>query len=189
MGAPGRGSRPFPALVRPAAPARSAIRRIELMAPAKAVLETAAPLVPPRPTLVSLRAAAAGCKACDLWKRGTQTVFGEGARRAARHARRRAARQRGGPRRASVRRPRGPAARQGARRGRDRAEPDLRHERREALQVGAARQAAHPRQARRARDHGLPALAGGGARGGEAGDRRLPGRHRGPGPARARSSG
>jgi DNA polymerase len=53
------------------------------MAPVKAVVETAAPLVPPRPTLTSLRAAAAGCKACDLWKRGTQTVFGEGARRAA----------------------------------------------------------------------------------------------------------
>jgi uracil-DNA glycosylase family protein len=53
------------------------------MAPAKAVLETAAPLIPPRPTLTSLRAAAAECKACDLWRRGTQTVFGEGARRAA----------------------------------------------------------------------------------------------------------
>jgi len=53
------------------------------MAPVKAAPETAAPLVPPRPTLVSLRAAAAECKACDLWKRATQTVFGEGARRAA----------------------------------------------------------------------------------------------------------
>src|SRR5438270_7745957 len=52
------------------------------MAPAKAVLETAAPLVPPRPSLASLREAAAGCKACDLWRRGTQTVFGEGAKRA-----------------------------------------------------------------------------------------------------------
>src|SRR5437667_7363763 len=52
------------------------------MAPAKAVLETAAPLVPPRPGLASLRDAAAGCKACGLWRRGTQTVFGEGARRA-----------------------------------------------------------------------------------------------------------
>jgi uracil-DNA glycosylase family protein len=49
---------------------------------AKAVLETAAPLVPSRPTLPSLRQAALGCQACDLWKRGTQTVFGEGARRA-----------------------------------------------------------------------------------------------------------
>jgi uracil-DNA glycosylase len=42
------------------------------------VLETAAPLIPPRPTLARLREAAAGCQACDLWKRGTQTVFGEG---------------------------------------------------------------------------------------------------------------
>src|SRR5882724_7921432 len=33
-------------------------------------------------TLSSLRAAAADCKACDLWKLGTQTVFGEGRRRA-----------------------------------------------------------------------------------------------------------
>jgi uracil-DNA glycosylase family protein len=39
---------------------------------------TAAPLVPPRPTLSKLKIAAAGCKACDLWKTGTQTVFGEG---------------------------------------------------------------------------------------------------------------
>ncbi|MGH9522930.1 MAG: UdgX family uracil-DNA binding protein [Terriglobales bacterium] len=43
---------------------------------------TAAPLVPDRPTLPKLRQAAAGCKACDLWKTGTQTVFGEGASRA-----------------------------------------------------------------------------------------------------------
>ena len=40
--------------------------------------ETAAPLVPTRPTLPKLREAAAGCKACPLWKTGTQTVFGEG---------------------------------------------------------------------------------------------------------------
>ena len=40
---------------------------------------TAAPLVPLRPTLPKLREAASGCKACDLWKTGTQTVFGEGA--------------------------------------------------------------------------------------------------------------
>jgi uracil-DNA glycosylase len=41
---------------------------------------TAAELIPPRPTLTTLREAAAGCRACDLWKLGTQTVFGEGAR-------------------------------------------------------------------------------------------------------------
>jgi len=45
--------------------------------PRKPVI-TAAPLVPNRPTLPKLRAAASGCKACDLWKTGTQTVFGEG---------------------------------------------------------------------------------------------------------------
>jgi uracil-DNA glycosylase len=39
---------------------------------------TAAPLVPERPTLRSLKDAAAGCKACPLWRTGTQTVFGEG---------------------------------------------------------------------------------------------------------------
>ena len=38
-------------------------------------------LIPPRPTLSSLKAAAADCKACDLWKKGTQTVFGDGSRR------------------------------------------------------------------------------------------------------------
>jgi DNA polymerase len=44
--------------------------------------ETAAPLIPPRPSLKNLRDAAAGCKACPLWKTGTQTVFGEGAAKA-----------------------------------------------------------------------------------------------------------
>jgi uracil-DNA glycosylase len=39
-------------------------------------------LLPDRPTLSSVRAAAAGCKACHLYKRATQTVFGEGPRRA-----------------------------------------------------------------------------------------------------------
>jgi uracil-DNA glycosylase len=33
------------------------------------------------PTLGALRAEAAGCRACPLWKTGTQTVFGEGAAR------------------------------------------------------------------------------------------------------------
>ncbi len=39
-------------------------------------------LIPERPTLPSLREAAAGCKACPLHKTGTQTVFGEGLKRA-----------------------------------------------------------------------------------------------------------
>jgi DNA polymerase len=39
-------------------------------------------LIPPRPTLPAVRAAAQDCTACDLYKRGTQTVFGEGTRNA-----------------------------------------------------------------------------------------------------------
>jgi len=42
----------------------------------------AAELIPDRPSLVSVGDAAKDCRACDLWKRGTQTVFGEGRRRA-----------------------------------------------------------------------------------------------------------
>ena len=34
------------------------------------------------PTLEDLRADAADCRACDLWKTGTQTVFGEGEEKA-----------------------------------------------------------------------------------------------------------
>jgi uracil-DNA glycosylase len=44
--------------------------------------ETAAPLIPDRPTIPKLQEAARGCQACPLWKSGTQTVFGEGARHA-----------------------------------------------------------------------------------------------------------
>jgi uracil-DNA glycosylase family protein len=39
-------------------------------------------LIPPRPSLSAVREVAKGCKACDLYKRGTQTVFGDGPRRA-----------------------------------------------------------------------------------------------------------
>ena len=39
-------------------------------------------LIPEKPTLDKVRSAARDCKACDLHKRGTQTVFGEGPRRA-----------------------------------------------------------------------------------------------------------
>jgi DNA polymerase len=39
---------------------------------------TAAAFLPVHPNLPRLRQAAAGCKGCDLWQRGTQTVFGEG---------------------------------------------------------------------------------------------------------------
>jgi uracil-DNA glycosylase len=39
---------------------------------------SAASLIPPHATLKTLQRSAAGCKACELWKTGTQTVFGEG---------------------------------------------------------------------------------------------------------------
>ena len=42
------------------------------------VTGSAADFMPARKTLASLREAAAGCRGCDLYKRGTQTVFGEG---------------------------------------------------------------------------------------------------------------
>jgi DNA polymerase len=44
--------------------------------------ETAAPLVPERPSLKKLKEAAAGCTACPLHETGTQTVFGEGSTKA-----------------------------------------------------------------------------------------------------------
>ena len=51
------------------------------MAPG-AKVQTAAPLIPDAPTLPRLRKAAAGCTACHLHKLGTQTVFGEGLKKA-----------------------------------------------------------------------------------------------------------
>ena len=44
--------------------------------------DSAAELIPDRPTIPSVRDAAQDCQACDLYKLGTQTVFGEGARHA-----------------------------------------------------------------------------------------------------------
>ena len=48
----------------------------------KSSQNSAEDLIPDQPTLGSLREAAADCRACDLWERGTQTVFGTGRRRA-----------------------------------------------------------------------------------------------------------
>jgi DNA polymerase len=39
---------------------------------------SAKPFVPPRPTLRTAKLAADGCQGCELYKRATQTVFGEG---------------------------------------------------------------------------------------------------------------
>jgi uracil-DNA glycosylase family protein len=42
----------------------------------------ATPFLPERRTLGGLREAAAGCRGCHLWRNATQTVFGEGLKRA-----------------------------------------------------------------------------------------------------------
>jgi uracil-DNA glycosylase len=42
----------------------------------------ATPFLPEKRTLSSLREAAAGCRGCHLWRGATQTVFGEGLKRA-----------------------------------------------------------------------------------------------------------
>ena len=52
------------------------------MSPAKKVVSSAAALIPDKTGLNTLREAAADCKVCDLWEKGTQTVFGEGRSRA-----------------------------------------------------------------------------------------------------------
>jgi uracil-DNA glycosylase len=41
-------------------------------------LKSADLLIPSHPTLTALKDAAKNCRACDLWQRGTKTVFGEG---------------------------------------------------------------------------------------------------------------
>lgn len=46
--------------------------------PEPKVNEPVSSLLPDRPTLKRVADIAAGCKACDLYTRGTQTVFGEG---------------------------------------------------------------------------------------------------------------
>ncbi|HEX4468519.1 MAG TPA: UdgX family uracil-DNA binding protein [Gemmatimonadaceae bacterium] len=43
---------------------------------------SAADFIPPNPTLPKLRAAAMTCRGCHLWTLGTQTVFGEGPKKA-----------------------------------------------------------------------------------------------------------
>jgi DNA polymerase len=49
------------------------------MAARKMTLSTAAALIPESAvTLGAIREIAAGCQACELWRKGTQTVFGEG---------------------------------------------------------------------------------------------------------------
>jgi uracil-DNA glycosylase len=45
-------------------------------------IRSAADLIPDRPTIDRVRSASKDCRACELWRRGTQTVFGEGTKNA-----------------------------------------------------------------------------------------------------------
>ena len=114
--------------------------------------------LPGRRTLRTLETAARGCRACHLWRRATQTVFGEGAPRRS-DARRRTAGQRRGPRGSSVRGTRGPDLERSARAGGDRPCANVRHQRRQALQVGAERQTTYSRQTESSRNQCVPAVA------------------------------
>ncbi|MEZ5122412.1 MAG: UdgX family uracil-DNA binding protein [Solirubrobacterales bacterium] len=49
--------------------------------PTTAEPNDATPFLPARRSLTTLRAAAAGCRGCHLWRHTTQTVFGEGLKR------------------------------------------------------------------------------------------------------------
>jgi len=50
--------------------------------PSRKRASSAADLVPDQMSLPLLKDAAADCRACDLWEKGTQTVFGDGRTRA-----------------------------------------------------------------------------------------------------------
>ena len=126
--------------------------------------DSAARFVPPGADLDQLKAAAAGCTACPLHERGTQTVFGEGRAGATVML---VGEQPGDQEDLQGRPFVGPAGQlldwALEKAGIDR-ERGLRHQRRQALQVGAARQAADPQQAVVPGDQGLRALARGRAR-------------------------
>jgi uracil-DNA glycosylase len=63
----------------PMAPSRKLKRNhIPIEIPSANPNGTAAELIPANATLNDLQRSARHCKACDLWKLGTQTVFGEG---------------------------------------------------------------------------------------------------------------
>jgi uracil-DNA glycosylase len=64
---------------------RSTNKSARILPPVKRTVDpTSIPdLIPPHPAIPSLQEAAKHCRACDLWRNATQTVFGEGAQKAA----------------------------------------------------------------------------------------------------------
>ena len=136
--------------------------------------ETAAPLIPERPSLTKLREAAAGCQACPLWKTGTQTVFGEGSPKAEVMF----VGEQPGDQEDKAGKPFvGPAGRlfdqAMEQAGIDRSLTYV-TKRRQALQMAGPREAAHPPEAELVGDHGLRSLARGGACRRQAARSRLP---------------
>ena len=98
-------------------------------------------------SLADARAAVQGCRRCPLYEYATQAVFGEGPQTRGGDVRRRAAGRPGGSGGQAVRRAGRAGVRPGAREGRHRPAAGLRHQRGQAFQVRAARQAAHPPEA------------------------------------------
>ena len=105
--------------------------------------------IPERPTLSRMRAAAVGCRGCELWRDATQTVFGEGPA----GARIVLVGEMAGDREDRAGRPFvGPAGRELDRAletAEIRSPRRLRDECRQALQVRGARQAPHPPDAQK----------------------------------------
>src|SRR5262249_82312 len=61
-----------------ASKSRPAKARLHVFTPKPGNESSALALIPPHPDLSQLQENGARCKACELWKTGTQTVFGEG---------------------------------------------------------------------------------------------------------------
>jgi uracil-DNA glycosylase len=106
-------------------------------------------------TIEKLRAEAAHCRACDLWKRATQTVFGEGGGEKPRLMF--IGEQPGDQEDIQGRPFVGPAGktRQSIGRSRHRSERGLFNECRKTLQMGAARETPDSQEAEFDRDHGV----------------------------------
>ena len=122
---------------------------------------------------------ARGCTRCELYKCGTQTVFGEGPLDAAIMF---VGEQPGDQEDLAGRPFVGPAGQLFdaalEKAGIDRS-TDLRHQRGQAFQIRPARQAPDPQQARRRRDRGVPLVDRAGARADQAAGDRRAGRDRG----------
>ena len=158
--------------------------RVRGMLDDRAAAPTARPFVPDSADLDVLRRAAATCTGCALHARATQTVFGQGPAQAPLLLVGEQPGDQEDLQGAPFVGPAGDVLDAGARRRRPRPRRRLPDQRGQALLMGAARQATDPPDAALLGDPGLPAVGRSGDRVGAAAPARLPGRHRGQGPAR-----